>query len=192
MIAAPSTPLAIVVAALGLLFGLVLTFSGYRLAKRIATIAGLLTGVVLGLGIGARVAGAVGAIIGAIVLGLALALAFRFAFRFIGAIVGVLGGVSVATDLVWPLWALVACAVVGGVAGYLLNKLALVTVTAIVGAVLAVTSAVQLFDVSGYRLTMETASVLACTILLAGVGVLSQMRSLRGEDEALAPRGNPG
>lgn len=117
-------------------------------------------------------------------LGIVLALTFKFAFRLAGAVVGVLAGIALGADLAWPTWALVAAAVIGGVTGPFLNKMAIVSWTTIVGAPLAVKSAVELFyGSSSYALTMEAASILASTVLLALVGVFSQMPSLRGEDE---------
>ncbi|HUR67627.1 MAG TPA: hypothetical protein VM370_00145 [Candidatus Thermoplasmatota archaeon] len=193
----PSTPLAIGMSILALVIGLVLTFSGYRLAKSFATFAGFLAGLVIGWGIGAGYAPNVGvqpllgAIVGAVLLGILLALVFRFAFRFAGAIVGVLAGIALATNLAWPIWGLVAAALVGATVGYFVNKIAIVSWTAIVGASLAVKSGVELFYAfSDYNLAMEAVSMLFSTILLAAVGVLSQMRSLRGEDETAAPGGS--
>ena len=190
MVEPATTPLAIVVSIVGLLAGLVLAFSGYRFARSIASFAGFLAGFVIGWGIGTGYAPAwslhplAGAIIGALVLGLVLALVFKFAFRFAGGAIGVLAGIALATNLAWPVWALVAAAVAGGILGILLNKIAIVSWTAIVGASLAVKSGAELFyGFSDYVLTMEDVSILAATILLAGAGILSQMRSLRGEDE---------
>ena len=197
MVEAATTPLAIATSAIGLLLGLFLTFSGYRMARSLAMLAGFLAGFVIGWGVGSGYAPTlgveplVGAIVCAIGLGIVLAVVFKFAFRFAGAVVGVLAGIAVATNLEWPLWAIVSAAAVGGVLGIFLNKIAIVTWTAIVGASLAVTGAVELFyGFSGLLLTMEAISILFSTILLAAVGVLSQMKSLRGEDEVVAPRGS--
>lgn len=191
MVVAATTPLAIVTSIVGLVAGLVLTFSGYRLARGLATFAGFLAGFVIGFGIGAAFWGLVGALVVAVALGIALAVLFRFAFRFAGAAVGVLAGIAVGTNLAWPLWGIVAAAVVGGVAGLLLNKIAIVTFTALVGASLAVKGAAELFyGFSGYVLTLEALSILAATLVLAALGVLSQMRSLRGEDEVPGIRGS--
>lgn len=72
----------------------------------------------------------------------------------------------------------------GGVVGLFVNKIAIVAWTAIVGASLAARSAAELFyGFSDFVLTMEALSILVTTILLALAGILSQMRSLRGEDE---------
>lgn len=189
MIVPDTSPLGITLSVLSLLAGLVLTFSGYRLARSLAMLAGFLAGVVIGLPIGAGIAGPVGALVAALVLGIALALLFKFAFRFAGAIVGALAGVALGTNLAWPIWGLVAAAVVGGLAGLFLNKIAIVACTAIVGASLAVKSAVELFYAfSDYVLTMETLSILVSTVVLAAAGILSQMRSLRGEDEVATIR----
>ena len=197
MVEAAVTPLAIVTSIVGLLVGLVLTFSGYRFARSLAMFAGFLAGFVIGWGIGGGYATTLGveplvaAIVGALVLGIVLALVFKFAFRFAGAIVGVFAGISVATNLEWALWGLIAAAVVGGVVGFFVNKIAIVTWTAIVGASLAVVSAVELFyGFSGLLFTMEALSILVSTILLAAVGILSQMRSLRGEDEPPSLQGS--
>lgn len=191
MIVPDTTPFGVLMSVVGLVAGLVLTFSGYRLARGLAAFAGFLAGVVIGLGIGASIAGPLGAIVGAVVLGIALALLFRFAFRFAGAVVGVLAGIALGTNLGWPWWAIAAAAVVGGVVGYFVNKIAIVSFTAIVGASLAVKSAVELFyGFTDYTLTMEDLSVLGSTLVLAALGILSQMRSLRGEDEAWEPRGS--
>lgn len=175
--------------------GLVLVFSGYRLARSLAMLAGLLAGFVIGWGIGGGYAPALGiapllgALVGGILLGIVLALVFKFAFRFAGAVVGLLAGIALATNLEWPLWGLVAAAIVGGVVGLFLNKIAIVTWTAIVGASLAVVSAAELYyGFSGYVLTLEAVSILVATALLAAVGVLSQLRSLRGEDDAPGAR----
>lgn len=190
MVEAALTPLAITVSVIGLLAGLVLTFSGYRLARSLAMFAGFLAGFVIGWGVGTDFAPTlslqplVGAIIGAIVIGIALALVFKFAFRFAGGVVGLLAGVAVATNFEWAVWGVVAAAGLGALVGIFLNKIAIVSWTAIVGASLAVTSAAELFyGFSGYVLTMEALSLLAATVLIALAGVLSQMRSLRGEDE---------
>ncbi|MEA3201038.1 MAG: hypothetical protein QOE90_2466 [Thermoplasmata archaeon] len=191
MLVPATTPLAIATSILALVAGLVLTFSGYRLARSLATIAGFITGFVIGLGLGAALAGPVGALVGAIVLGIALALLFRFAFRFAGAVVGALAGMSVAANLGWPIWALVVAAIVGGVAGLLLNKIAIVTFTALVGASLAVKAGAELlYGLTPYYLKMEVLGLLLATIVLASAGILSQMRSLRGEDEAPGVRGS--
>lgn len=191
MVEAATTPLAIATSVIGLLIGLFLTFSGYRLARSLAMLAGFVAGFVIGFGIGGEYYGLVGAIGGGVLLGIVLALVFKFAFRFAGAVVGVFAGIAVATNLEWPLWGLIAAAVVGGVVGLFLNKIAIVSWTAIVGASLAVRSAAELFyGFSGFVLTMEALSILASTILLALVGVLSQMRSLRGEDEVPGLQGS--
>ena len=183
-------PLAVITSIVGLIAGVVLTFSGYRLARSLAMFAGFLAGFVIGWGIGAGYAPSfsveplVGAVVGALALGILLAFVFKFAFRFAGGAVGVLAGIALATNLAWPIWALVAAAAVGAVVGILLNKIAVVSWTGIVGASLAVKSGAELFyGYSGYVLTMEAISILAATIMLALTGIFSQMRSLRGEDE---------
>ena len=189
MIAPDTSPLGILSAALGLLAGLVLTFSGYRLAKGLAGLAGFLVGVVVGLSVGGVYAGPVGALVGAIVLGIAFALLFRFAFRFAGAVVGVFAGVAIGSAFAWPAWGIVLAAVAGGVLGLVLNKIAIVVATVLVGAQLAVNSAVELFyDTGDLRFTQEALVVLASTVVLAALGALSQMRSLRGEDDLLGAR----
>jgi hypothetical protein len=185
-----TSPLGLAMSIVGLLAGLVLVFSGYRLARSLAMFAGFLAGFVIGFGIGNGYGGFLWAIVGGLALGIALALVFRFAFRFAGAIVGVLAGIALGANLNWAWWGLVIAAVVGGVVGYFLNKIAIVAWTAIVGASLAVRSGVELFYAfSDYYLKMEVLSMLGCLVVLAALGILSQMRSLRGEDEPMGARG---
>lgn len=188
-VAAATTPLAIVVSLVGLLAGLVLTFSGYRLVRRLAVIAGFLIGFVIGLGLGARLDGAVGGIVGGLVLGIVLALVFRFLFRFAGGIVGALAGAAIAANLGWPAWAMVLLAAAGAVAGLFLHKIAIVAVTALVGASLALKSGAELlYGLTPYYLNYETLSLLGASLVLAALGALSQLRSLRGEDEVVTSR----
>jgi len=191
MVVPSTTPLAIATSILALVVGLVLTFVGYRLARSLAMVAGFLAGFVIGLGLGTALAGPVMGLVGAIVLGVGLALVFRFAFRFVGVVLGALAGLAIATNLGWPWWALALMAVACGVAGFFLQKIALVTFTALVGASLAVKAGAELlYGLTPYYLKMETLGLLFATLVLAAVGILSQLRGLRGENGEPISRGD--
>jgi hypothetical protein len=167
---------------LGLVAGLVLTFAGYRLARGVAALAGFIAGFVVGLLLGGVVAGPVGALVGAILLGILFAILFALAFRLVGGVLGAVVAYAVAIALAWPLWVAILLALAGAVVGLLVNKPAIVVATALAGAWLAVTSAVELlYDAGMQRLGNEALDVGIATIVLAAIGAAVQLRSLRYE-----------
>lgn len=171
-------PLEIVNSFIGLIAGLILTFSGYRLARDFAAFAGFLVGFVVGLVIGV-VAGPIGALLIAVVGGVIFALLFLFAFRLVGGALGAAAGYLLAVILGLAGWGVVLVAIAGGVLGLIANKIAIIVATAWLGAGLAVRSLVELLSDLGATALDDAALILAGTILLAAFGGWFQWRALK-------------
>lgn len=164
----------------GLIAGLFLAFSGYRLAKNFAALAGFLVGFVVGLVVGI-VAGPIGALIIAVVSGVIFALLFLFAFRLVGGALGAAAGYLLAVILGFAGWGVLLVAIVGGVLGLIANKIAIIVATSWLGAGLAVRSGVELLGDLGATALSDDTIILVATLLLAALGAFVQWRSLRHE-----------
>lgn len=174
------TALDVAQSVLGLLAGLVVAFSGYRLARNLAGLAGFLAGFVLGLVVGAFLGP--GALVVGVVLGVAFALLFVLAFRLVGGALGAGFAVALALSLAWPAWAVVLAGVVGALVGLAANRVVLALATAVGGAWLAVRSALELLGDAGVRAFEDQPLVLpVATGLLALAGFASQWREIRRE-----------
>lgn len=172
------TPWNVIESVLGLLAGLVLAFSGYRLARNLAALAGFLAGFVLGLVLGIFAGPA--AIVVGVVMGVVFAILFVVAFRLVGGALGAVLGVALALSLAWPTWGVVLAGIVGGIVGLAANRVVIAGATAIAGAWLAVRSGLELLQDGGMRpLDNEPLVTLVATGILAALGFLSQVRELQ-------------
>lgn len=167
---------------LGLVAGLTIAFSGYRLLRNLAGLAGFLTGFVLGLVFGTLFT--LNPILGLVVgvgLGILLALLFVFAFRFVGAVLGGFLGATLATVLGWGGFPWLLLVLAGIVLGLVANKLLIVLATAVEGGWLAASSGLSLLDAAG----VKPDNVETVTLIVAGgialIGTFVQLRHLRQE-----------
>lgn len=173
----------VVASVLGLVAGLAVAFSGYRLARSLAGLAGFLAGFVLGLVLG-LVAGPVGSLVVGLVLGVLFAILFVTAFRLVGAALGAAFAVALGLALAWPTWGVVLAGVAGGLLGLAANRVVIALATALGGAWLAARSALELLGDLGVALPWEPSLVLlVATLAVGALGLASQVRDLRASPD---------
>jgi len=116
----------------------------------------------------------------ALVVGVLGGVLVLFALRFVGAALLAAAGVLLAQGLALPWWAVLIAAIVGGVVGFLANKLMIAIATSAIGAWLAVNSGLTLaYDLGVQQIPNESWIVLASTLLVAVLGIVVQMRHVR-------------
>lgn len=173
----------VLASAVGLLAGLAVAFSGYRLARSLAGLAGFLSGLVLGLVLG-LVGGPVGSLVVGLLLGVLFAILFVMAFRLVGAALGASFGVALALALAWPAWGVALAGVAGGLVGLAANRVVIALVTALGGAWLAARSAMELLGDAGVVLPWDARIVLlVATLAVGALGLAAQVRDLRARPD---------
>lgn len=177
----PETPTGLFSAIVYVVLGLVVTFSGFRLARGLAGLAGFLMGAAAGLLLGTLVAGPIGGLVGLVVGGVVLAILAVMTFRLLAAVLAGAVAWAAALALGWPIWAVILVAVVAGVIGLVANKLVLIVATSAVGAALLVTGAIYLLQRANVNVGDPPTTFLVGALVFTLLGIASQWRKLRDE-----------